>query len=418
MPITIDWNNRIVEIPKDYTFLLQTNPSEIRQLDMQVLKDDIKAIEASEEGMSYVDIHDYVGGITVSGAVLAPVVQFINGFTCTFEDGQYRVNCVGANTNIGEVTNVNQVSVSTSNSAGLQDLNSLQAASYGGKIAVNPNSAYADTVFPAGTRAYPVNNLADALTIAEERGINIINIVSSMTFSSGDFSQGYIFEGDSPVVVTVTLDPGVDVSNCEFQNMTVTGTLDGNNTFNRCHINNVNFFNGAINNCALEGTITLGGGLQADFVDCYSGIAGGGPGQFASVNMGGAGQSLSLRNYNGGIEITNSTGVGQSSLDFNSGRAVFDSSCTGGEFWVRGICHVDDSSVGALVYDQTETRMSKMSAAYDAYRQEVVDQGGYVELVTYDEDGVSVLYRNVIKNPSGGKPTVPADSATQREAQS
>jgi hypothetical protein len=37
----------------------------------------------------------------------------------TFEDGQYAVNLVGANSNIPDKTNVNQVSVRAFNTAGL-----------------------------------------------------------------------------------------------------------------------------------------------------------------------------------------------------------------------------------------------------------------------------------------------------------
>ena len=47
------------------------------------------------------------------------VVEIINGYTVTFEDGQYAVNLTGANSNISDVANVNQVSIRAANSAGL-----------------------------------------------------------------------------------------------------------------------------------------------------------------------------------------------------------------------------------------------------------------------------------------------------------
>jgi len=46
------------------------------------------------------------------------VVEIINGYTVTFEDGQYRVTLLGANSNVADVTNVNQVSIQPNNSAG------------------------------------------------------------------------------------------------------------------------------------------------------------------------------------------------------------------------------------------------------------------------------------------------------------
>jgi hypothetical protein len=55
----------------------------------------------------------------VGGVTLARVVEVINGYTVTFEDGQYAVRLEGANHNIGDVKNVNQVSLVIGNTAGL-----------------------------------------------------------------------------------------------------------------------------------------------------------------------------------------------------------------------------------------------------------------------------------------------------------
>jgi len=46
-------------------------------------------------------------------------VEIINGYTITFEDEQYAVTLIGANNNILDVINFNQVSVRPTNSAGL-----------------------------------------------------------------------------------------------------------------------------------------------------------------------------------------------------------------------------------------------------------------------------------------------------------
>ena len=414
MAITVDWPNKIINVPKADMVLLQASP-EIRQLDMDIFRLRLKELEAGEDGMPWLDTHQHNPTVTVSGAILARVVAIVNGYTVTFEDGQYRVNVVGANTNIGELTNVNQVSVSTSNSAGLQDLNSLQAASFLGRVAIDPNSSFTGTVFPVGTRAYPVNNLDDAITIAKNRGLYILNVMSSMTLTTGDASDGYKFEADSPITVTITLDPGVDVTNCEFLNATITGTLDGYNLFKNCHIQSVNFFNGAIHNCGIEGTITLGGGLQADIIDCFSGVAGGGVGQTPTVDMGGSGQTLSVRNYNGGLTITNCTGAGDSSIDVNSGRMIFDSTVTAGTFYIRGVSSVQDNSTGtATIYDLTITAETARARKLLSNRQELVDTGGDVRMRTWDDDGITVLEENIITDPADGKPDLDVGSTTKR----
>jgi hypothetical protein len=57
--------------------------------------------------------------ISVGAFELARVIEIVNDYTITFEDGQYAVNLLGANSNIADRVNVNQVSVRSANSAGL-----------------------------------------------------------------------------------------------------------------------------------------------------------------------------------------------------------------------------------------------------------------------------------------------------------
>jgi hypothetical protein len=57
--------------------------------------------------------------VVLGGVTYSRFIEFINGYTITFEDDQYAVNLVGSNNNISDVTNVNQVSVRSQNSAGL-----------------------------------------------------------------------------------------------------------------------------------------------------------------------------------------------------------------------------------------------------------------------------------------------------------
>jgi hypothetical protein len=47
------------------------------------------------------------------------VVEIINGYTITFEDGQYAVELIGANSNVAGVVNINQVATRSFNTAGL-----------------------------------------------------------------------------------------------------------------------------------------------------------------------------------------------------------------------------------------------------------------------------------------------------------
>lgn len=116
MSISIDWGNKIILIPK--TYLTYVNGSNYI-LDTNQFRLTLKELEASENGIVFDETHNHNTEINIGGLTLARTVEIINGYTITFEDGQYAVNLTGANSNIGEVINLNQVSIRSSNSAGM-----------------------------------------------------------------------------------------------------------------------------------------------------------------------------------------------------------------------------------------------------------------------------------------------------------
>ena len=116
MAISINWPSKIINIPQSYLTLISAG---VYELDTDELRLDLKNLEDSEVGMPYLDTHRHNAPVTLAGATYAQTLEIINGYTITFEDGQYAVNLVGSNNNISEVTNVNQVSIRSNNSAGL-----------------------------------------------------------------------------------------------------------------------------------------------------------------------------------------------------------------------------------------------------------------------------------------------------------
>jgi hypothetical protein len=111
-------------VPKADMSIIQSSP-EVRELDLDVFRLALKSLEDDEEGMHFIHTHNHVPPITVGTITLARVVELINGYTVTFEDGQYSVDVVGANTNLGTEVNKNQVSVFINNSTGLTDGTSI-----------------------------------------------------------------------------------------------------------------------------------------------------------------------------------------------------------------------------------------------------------------------------------------------------
>ncbi|MDX1486576.1 MAG: hypothetical protein R3268_00140 [Acidiferrobacterales bacterium] len=122
MAITVDWATRVINIPQaDLTSI----GGSLYELDVDTLRTTLKDLEDDEEGMNFPDTHQHQGESVLSGVTYARTVEIINGYTVTFEDGQYRVRTVGANHNISDVMNLNQVSLITNNSAGLVNTGAL-----------------------------------------------------------------------------------------------------------------------------------------------------------------------------------------------------------------------------------------------------------------------------------------------------
>lgn len=119
MALSIDRLTNVITVPKaDLSFVSGTLFSQ----DTKAFWDELKSIEASEEGMPFVDFQAHKGETTVAGVTFARFIIISNGFTVLFEDGQYATLLEGSNNNIFDEGIIvrNQVSIIPTNSAGLQ----------------------------------------------------------------------------------------------------------------------------------------------------------------------------------------------------------------------------------------------------------------------------------------------------------
>lgn len=114
--ISIDHTTRVITIPQaDLTPI----SAGLYELDVNDFRLWLKDLEDDTDGIQIPDTHRHNTQVTLGGVTLARSVEIINGYTVTFEDGQYAVRLTGANNNIADVLNVNQVSLRSNNSAGL-----------------------------------------------------------------------------------------------------------------------------------------------------------------------------------------------------------------------------------------------------------------------------------------------------------
>lgn len=118
MAISINWATKVITVPQaDLTFVSGL----LYELNVNTFRLALRDIEDSDDGKAMPPTHNHNTQVTLSGVVYARIVEIINGYTITFQDvgSPYTVRCVGANHNIADVKNVNQVSLIIGNSAGL-----------------------------------------------------------------------------------------------------------------------------------------------------------------------------------------------------------------------------------------------------------------------------------------------------------
>ena len=176
MAISINWPTKVINVPKADMTLVQPNPIEIRELNVNTFRLTLKNLEDDEAGIPFLRTHNHNTIVTVGGVTLARVVEIINGYTVTFENGSYAVNLVGANSNIGDVLNLNTVSVRAANSAGL-----IQATIWDEPIASHltagtTGKALSDAGSAGNPWSSPITGNTDAGTFGELVGKKLLTV--------------------------------------------------------------------------------------------------------------------------------------------------------------------------------------------------------------------------------------------------
>jgi hypothetical protein len=238
-----------------------------------------------------------------------------------------------------------QVLKTASSSATLANQAALEHATFNGGVQVDVVNGSSGTVFPFGTALIPVNNMVDAAAIATSRGLGKFFVTGDLTLDDPSLVlDDKVFIGQSANLTTITIDTLADVDNCEFQTATVTGVLDGGTIARECVLLDASFINGFLFQTMLRGTVTLGGGAEANILDCF-----GAPGTDPIIDMGGSGQILNMENYNGDIRITNKSGADVVEIGIGSGHVTLEATVTNGAFDIKGVGELTDNSTGTTV---------------------------------------------------------------------
>jgi hypothetical protein len=137
----------------------------------------------------------------------------------------------------------------------------IAIARFQGQVFIDTVNGVAGTAYPRGTQEMPVNNLADAKSIADARGIRSYHLhTGGISLSVGVDHTRWTFEGDDPEDDIVTIVAGTDVASSSFEQVGIRGDLDGRIAARDCAIGVLGSgittgVQGTFDNCAFRGSV-------------------------------------------------------------------------------------------------------------------------------------------------------------------
>lgn len=245
-----------------------------------------------------------------------------------------------------------QVVRTSSSSATLQELAAIQYASFNGGVSVDLTSPYSGTEYPTGTPQQPVNNLEDALSIANApgRGFSTFFVVGNVSLGGTLSFEHMHFVGASKTQTVLTVLPSADVHECEFVQCELQGVLDGGSYVRNACVRDLSFFDGWIEDSMIAGTITLSGSEVARIINCV-----GEPNVTPPViDFGGSGTALNMRNFSGQVTLTNKHGPELAEVSLISGKVTVTATVDNGTVEVSGTGVIEDHSTGTAEVDTTK----------------------------------------------------------------
>lgn len=353
MAATIDWATRVISIDRASMTLVQSSPTEIRELNLNEFRLNLKDLEDDPEGMVFPTTHTHNTEVLLGGIVYARVIEMINDYTITFENGFYAVNLVGANSNVGDVVNLNNVSIRSANAAGLISNSAIEYSSFNGGVTVDIVNGTDGTVFPQGTPRSPVKSVIDAVSISQFRGFSTLFVKGDLILDTGDNVTDYQLVGDNVNKTLIDVRDGALVSGVEIIDSTVTGLFDGKASFKSCTLLDISFVEAEISECTLKGIIILEGVGNTIIEDCRDGLLL--TTISPTVNFNNSGHNLAIRDYHGDLNLRNKSQNGSVEINMNSGgRIILEPTVSNGSIRLTGTLELQDNSTGTTEVDSTQ----------------------------------------------------------------
>lgn len=212
------------------------------------------------------------------------------------------------------------------------------------------NGAAGTENYVNGTLDNPVNNIADANTLAASLNLCRFRVVSGSSLTFAASQQNQEFWGENWTLVL----GGQDVSGTFFHGGDVSGSCTGAVVpkFEHCDMNGVTVPPCTMYICGFSGNMVLGSAGDYFFYDCFSEVAGTAT---PSIDVGAAvgTTNVNLRRYSGGMEFKNLGQAGTDNVSIEGfGNVIANANCIGGTIAVRGNLTREDNSNGAVTFSE------------------------------------------------------------------
>ena len=376
MAISVDWPSKVISVLKADMTLIQLSPIEVRELNMESFRLALIALEAESDGIPWINTHNHNAPVIVGGVTLAQVVELINDYTVTFEDGAYLVNVFGANSNLADRVNPNNVSVRSANSAGLLQSREIEQAAFNNRISIDTLTGSPGTLYPQGTKLHPVDNLADAQLIDAVRGFRSFNVHGLLTIPTGaDITDRYFYGSGltlNEADAVITFEAGIVAEDTWYEGCVIQGVQGGESQYYRCRIETLTNAHCHYDHCALIGPITAPLtvptlGHTKSMINCFSGVN-----EFV-FDLNHSPLHQIWRAFSGDIRFMNGTDpTAIIRIDMAGGHVTIDASCTATDFYITGNCIVVNQGtapVDATCVVSNNTTLGQVPAATIALSQ-------------------------------------------------
>jgi len=219
------------------------------------------------------------------------------------------------------------------------------AMSYMGAVNIDTSNGTAGTAFGTnGTVGNPVDNIADAIVLDAILKSRTYRLRGSVTLP--DSHDDWIFIGTG--TETVVALNGQDTNDSFFQGCELSGNAANSHIHaHDCTLDGVTNVSGIFAQCRLRNSLSLAPNGTM-FAHCYSYMPG--AGSTPIIDVQGAGRTLNMRAYSGGVRLQNMNDPGNATtIELIAGQVVVDASCTDGDLAIRGIGSLTDNSTGTTV---------------------------------------------------------------------